>query len=38
MRVRKVFFWLHLTAGALGGAVILVMSLTGVLLSGARLK
>jgi uncharacterized iron-regulated membrane protein len=32
MNVRKVFFWLHLAAGATGGIVILLMSFTGVLL------
>ena len=30
---RKVFFWSHLTAGVLAGAIILVMSVTGVLLA-----
>lgn len=32
MNVRKIFFWLHLTAGVLAGIVVLIMSLTGVLL------
>jgi uncharacterized iron-regulated membrane protein len=32
MRLRSVFFWLHLTAGAVAGVVILTMSVTGVLL------
>jgi uncharacterized iron-regulated membrane protein len=31
--LRKVLFWLHLTAGVVAGAVILVMSVTGVLLA-----
>ena len=31
--VRSVFFWVHLAAGCLAGAVILVMSVTGVLLT-----
>src|SRR5262249_44798774 len=30
--LRKVLFWLHLTAGSVAGVVILVMSVTGVLL------
>jgi uncharacterized iron-regulated membrane protein len=29
MSIRKIFFWLHLCAGSLAGAVILVMCLTG---------
>src|SRR5215510_12338985 len=29
MIIRKIFFWLHLCAGSLAGAVILVMCLTG---------
>jgi uncharacterized iron-regulated membrane protein len=33
MSIRKYFFWLHLTAGSLAGIVILVMCITGVLLS-----
>ena len=33
MTIRKVFFWLHLTAGCVGGAMILLMSVTGVLLT-----
>ncbi|HVQ30246.1 MAG TPA: PepSY-associated TM helix domain-containing protein, partial [Vicinamibacteria bacterium] len=32
MALRKVFFWLHLTAGVLAGLVILVLSVTGTLL------
>jgi uncharacterized iron-regulated membrane protein len=31
--VRKTFFWIHLTAGVVAGAVILVMSATGALLA-----
>jgi uncharacterized iron-regulated membrane protein len=34
--LRKVFFWLHLTAGVLAGTVILLMSVTGVLLAFER--
>src|SRR5687768_12878562 len=33
MPVRKIFFWLHLTAGVVAGIVILVMSATGVALA-----
>ena len=33
MTIRRVLFWLHLTAGCIGGAVILLMSVTGVLLT-----
>jgi uncharacterized iron-regulated membrane protein len=36
MRLRKIIFWLHLTAGVVAGAVILVMSATGVLLAFER--
>src|SRR5262245_230249 len=36
MSVRKVFFWMHLAAGCAGGVVILLMSLTGVLLTYER--
>jgi uncharacterized iron-regulated membrane protein len=36
MNLRKIIFWLHLTAGVLAGAVILVMSMTGVLLAFER--
>ena len=32
-RIRTLFFWLHLTAGLVAGAVVLVMSVTGVLLT-----
>ena len=31
--MRKVFFWIHLTAGVVAGLVILVMSVTGALLA-----
>ena len=31
--VRKVFFWIHLTAGVVAGVVILIMSVTGALLA-----
>jgi uncharacterized iron-regulated membrane protein len=31
--VRRVFFWLHLSAGVVAGLVVLVMSVTGVLLT-----
>ncbi len=34
--IRKVLFWSHLTAGCLAGAVILIMSVTGVLLAYER--
>ena len=33
MRLRPVLFWIHLTAGAVAGIVILIMSVTGVLLT-----
>ncbi len=36
MQFRKLLFWLHLIAGCLGGLVILIMSLTGVLLTYER--
>ena len=36
MKLRKIIFWLHLTAGVVAGAVILVMSVTGVLLAFER--
>ena len=36
LMVRKIFFWLHLTAGSLAGIVILIMSVTGVLLAWQR--
>ena len=34
--LRKVIFWCHLTAGAFAGVVILIMSVTGVLLTYER--
>lgn len=34
--IRKIFFWLHLTAGVAAGVVILLMSATGVLLAFER--
>lgn len=34
--MRSIFFWLHLAAGCMGGAVILIMSVTGVLLTYER--
>ena len=36
MKLRKIIFWLHLTAGVVAGMVILVMSVTGVLLAFER--
>ena len=36
MPLRKIFFWLHLTAGVTAGLVILLMSVTGVLLAFER--
>jgi uncharacterized iron-regulated membrane protein len=36
LSLRKIFFWLHLTAGVIAGAVILLMSVTGVLLAFER--
>jgi uncharacterized iron-regulated membrane protein len=33
---RKIFFWLHLSAGLTAGAVIFIMSLTGILLAWQR--
>lgn len=36
MQLRKVLFWLHLTAGCAAGVIILVMSFTGVLLTYER--
>jgi uncharacterized iron-regulated membrane protein len=32
-RIRSVFFWLHLAAGLAAGIVVLIMSVTGVLLT-----
>jgi uncharacterized iron-regulated membrane protein len=34
--MRKILFWLHLVTGAVAGAVVLVMSVTGVLLTYER--
>jgi uncharacterized iron-regulated membrane protein len=36
MKLRKIIFWLHLTAGVVAGTVILVMSVTCVLLAFER--
>jgi len=36
MTIRRVFFRLHLTAGSVAGAIVLLMSLTGVLLTYER--
>jgi uncharacterized iron-regulated membrane protein len=36
MKLRKIIFWMHLTAGVLAGTVILVMSVTGALLAFER--
>jgi len=36
MKLRKIIFWLHLTAGLVAGSVVLVMSVTGVLLAFER--
>ncbi len=36
MSARKVVFWMHLVAGVVAGAVVLVMSVTGVLLAYER--
>ena len=36
MTPRRIFFWIHLTAGCVAGLVILVMSVTGVLLAYRR--
>jgi uncharacterized iron-regulated membrane protein len=36
MKLRKIVFWLHLTAGIIAGSVIMVMSVTGVLLAFER--
>ena len=33
MTIRKVFFWMHLTAGATACAVILIMCVTGAMLA-----
>jgi uncharacterized iron-regulated membrane protein len=36
MKLRRVFFWVHLTTGCCAGVVILLMSVTGVLLAYQR--
>ena len=36
MTLRKILFWCHLAAGATAGAVILIMSVTGALLTYER--
>jgi uncharacterized iron-regulated membrane protein len=36
MAIRKVVFWLHLTAGVVAGSIVLLMSVTGVLLTYER--
>jgi len=36
MKLRKIVFWMHLTAGLIVGSVVLVMSVTGVLLAFER--
>jgi uncharacterized iron-regulated membrane protein len=36
MKLRRIIFWLHLSAGLLAGSVVLVMSVTGVLLAFER--
>ena len=36
MTLRKILFWVHLTAGSIAGVVILIMSLTGVSLAYER--
>ena len=36
MKLRSIVFWLHLACGAVAGAVILIMSVTGVLLTYQR--
>lgn len=36
MKLRKIVFWMHLTAGLIAGSVVLVMSVTGVLLAFER--
>ena len=36
MSIRKVFFWMHLTAGCIAGTVILIMCVTGVTLAWKR--
>jgi uncharacterized iron-regulated membrane protein len=36
MKLRRIIFWLHLSAGVIAGSVVLVMSVTGVLLAFER--
>jgi len=36
MQIRKVFFWLHLAAGCIAGAIVLLMSVTGAMLTYER--
>jgi uncharacterized iron-regulated membrane protein len=36
MSLRRILFWIHLTTGCLAGAVVLIMSVTGVLLAYQR--
>ena len=36
LRARTAFFWLHLTAGCAAGLVVLMMAVTGVLLTYER--
>lgn len=36
MEIRKIFFWLHLCAGVSAGAIVFMMSVTGVLLTYER--
>jgi uncharacterized iron-regulated membrane protein len=36
MDIRKILFWLHLVAGCVAGVIVLIMSLTGVLLTYER--
>jgi uncharacterized iron-regulated membrane protein len=36
MSARKLLFWIHLTCGVVAGAVVLIMSVTGVLLTYQR--
>lgn len=36
MKIRKIFFWMHLAAGCLAGIVILMMCVTGIMLAWKR--
>ena len=36
MKLRRIVFWMHLTAGLIAGSIVLVMSVTGVLLAFER--